>query len=84
MSAAVRAELLLAQVQRAIRDQFSWRRPWQRYEPLWAYLDDEIWPDDQTVIHDLTFAKLAVEILSEAQRQELEGALELRAGPTTL
>lgn len=76
MSRAARAELLLAQIQRAISLQFSWRRPWQRFEPLWAYLDPEIWPDDQSVLQDLSYAKLATEILSERQRRELEGALE--------
>jgi hypothetical protein len=76
LSLAVRAVLLLAQVQRAIGHQYSWRRPWQRYEPLWAFLDPEIWPDDQSVIHDLSYAKLAIEILSESQRHELEEALE--------
>jgi len=72
---AVRAELLLAQVQHAIAHQHSWQRPWQRYEPLWAFLDSEIWPSDETVLLDLSFAKLAIEILSEAQRREIEGAL---------
>lgn len=71
----MRSELLLAQIQRAIGHQFSWRRPWQRYEPLWAFLDPELWPDEQSVIQDLSYAKLATEILSESQRHELEGAL---------
>jgi hypothetical protein len=72
----VRAELLLAQIQRAMEHQFSWRRPWQRYEPLWAFLDPEIWPDDRSVVKDISYAKLATEILTERQRRELEGALE--------
>lgn len=72
---AVRAELLLAQVQKAMAHQHSWQRPWQRYEPLWGFLDSEIWPTDQTVLLDLSFAKLAIEILSEAQRREIEEAL---------
>lgn len=76
LSPAVRAELLLAQIQRAIGHQFSWRRPWQRYEPLSAFLDPDIWPDDQAVIQDLSYAKLGLEILSERQRRELEGALD--------
>ncbi len=75
MSRAVRAELLLAQVQEAIARQYSWRRPWQRYEPLWAFLDSEIWPTDQSVLMDLSFAKLAIEILSEDQRRDIEAAL---------
>ena len=75
ISRAARVELLLAQVQHAIEHQYSWQRPWQRYEPLSAFLDSEIWPDDQTVLLDLSFAKLAIEILSEQQRYELEAAL---------
>ena len=75
MSRATRAELLLAQIQGAIKHQYSWQRPWQRYEPLSAFLDSEIWPNDETVLVDLSFAKLAVEILSEEQRRELEAAL---------
>ena len=75
ISTATRAELLLAQVQGAIEHQHSWQRPWQRYEPLWAFLDSEIWPDDQAVLLDLSFAKLAIEILSEDQRRQLEDAL---------
>ena len=75
MSKAIRAELLLAQIQDAIDHQCSWRRPWQRYEPLSAYLDSEIWPTDQTVLMDLSFAKLAIEILSESQRRDLDAAL---------
>ena len=75
MSRAARAELLLAQIQGAIKHQHSWQRPWQRYEPLSAFLDYEIWPDDQAVLLDLSFAKLAIEILSEAQRRQLEAAL---------
>ena len=69
------AELLLAQIQAAIKHQYSWQRPWQRYEPLSSFLDSEIWPTDETVLLDLTFAKLAIQILSEAQRRELEAAL---------
>jgi hypothetical protein len=72
---AVRAELLLAQIQAAIAHQSSWRRPWQRYEPLSGFLDPDIWPADQTVLSDLSFAKLAIEILSETQRRELDNAL---------
>ena len=75
ISRAARAELLLAQIQGAIAHQRSSRRPWQRYEPLWAFLDSDIWPTDQTVLLDLSYAKLAVEILSEAQRRELEAAI---------
>lgn len=75
ISRATRAELLLAQVQHAIAHQRSWHRPWQRYEPLWGFLDSDIWPDDQAVLLDLSFAKLAVEILSAEQRRELEDAL---------
>ncbi len=72
---AVRAELLLAQIQAAITHQYSWRRPWQRYEPLASFLDPHIWPTDQTVLTDLSFAKLAIEILSETQRRDLDAAL---------
>jgi hypothetical protein len=75
ISRAARAELLLAQIQGAIKHQYSWQRPWQRYEPLSSFLDSEIWPNDQTVLLDLSFAKLAIEILSEEQRRELEAAL---------
>lgn len=75
VSRAVRAELLLAQIQSAISHQSSWRRPWQRYEPLSAFLDSEMWPTDQTVLLDLSFAKLAIEILTEAQRRDLDAAL---------
>jgi hypothetical protein len=75
ISRSVRAELLLAQIQVAIEHQYSWQRPWQRYEPLSAFLDSEIWPTDQTVLLDLSFAKLAIEILSDEQRCELEAAL---------
>ena len=75
ISRAVRAELLLAQIQSAIAHQSSWRRPWQRYEPLSAFLDSAIWPTDETVLLDLSFAKLAIEILSEMQRRDLEAAL---------
>lgn len=76
LSPAVRSELLLAQIQRAMNHQFSWRRPWQRYEPLWAFLDPEIWPDDQSVVQDLSYAKLATEILTESQKCALDAALE--------
>ncbi len=72
---AVRAELLLAQIQSAITHQSSWRRPWQRYEPLSSFVDPDIWPTDQTVLMDLSFAKLAIEILSETQRLDLDAAL---------
>jgi hypothetical protein len=72
---AARAELLLAQIQTAIAHQSSGRRPWQRYEPLSGFLDPDIWPADQTVLSDLSFAKLAIEILSETQRRELDNAL---------
>lgn len=75
ISSVARAELLLTQIQRAIAHQSSWRRPWQRYEPLSAFLDSEIWPTDQTVLMDLSFAKLGIQILSEAQRRDLEDAL---------
>ena len=72
---AVRAELLLAQIQKAIAHQSDWRRPWQRYEPLWGFLDSDLWPDDQTVLQDLSFAKLAVELMTDGQRRELEAGL---------
>lgn len=72
---AARAELLLSQIQCAIDHQSSALRPWQRYEPLGAFLDVDIWPTDQTVLHDLSFAKLAMQILTDAQREELEAAL---------
>jgi len=75
ISRAARVELLIAQIQGAIVYQYSRQRPWQRYEPLSAFLDTEIWPTDQTVLLDLSFAKLAIEILSEEQRRELEAAL---------
>jgi hypothetical protein len=75
ISRAARAELLLAQIQAAIAHQYCARRPWQRYEPLSAFLDSELWPNDQILLLDLSFAKLAVEILSEAQRRDLEAAL---------
>lgn len=75
ISRAVRAELLLTQIQRAIAHQFSWRRPWQRYEPLSPFVDSDLWPSDQTVLVDLSFAKLAIEILSESQKRDLEAAL---------
>jgi hypothetical protein len=76
ISRAVRAELLLAGIQAAIDHQRDWRRPWQRYEPLSTFLDSEIWRDDQSVLYDLSYAKLAIQMLSEAQRQDLEAALE--------
>lgn len=72
---SVRAELLLAQVQAAIDHQSSPRRPWQRYEPLSSFLDNDIWPTDEVVLRDLTFAKLAIQMLSERQRADLEVAL---------
>ena len=75
LSSSVRAELLLSQIQRAIAHQYSWQRPWQRYEPLSLFLDSEIWPTDQCVLQDLSYAKLAVEILSAKQRCDLEVAL---------
>lgn len=75
LARSVRAELLLAQVQAAIDHQSSPRRPWQRYEPLSAFLDDEIWPTDDVVLGDLSFAKLAIEMLSDRQRADLEVAL---------
>src|SRR6266849_9961873 len=46
ISRAVRVELLLSQVQAAIAHQTSWRRPWQRYEPLSAFLNSDFWPTD--------------------------------------
>jgi hypothetical protein len=75
-SRGVRAELLLSQIQAAVGHQFSMERPWQRYEPLWRFLDSELWPDDQSVLQDLSYAKLAIEIMTEAQRRDLEAALE--------
>jgi hypothetical protein len=75
MSRAVRVELLLAEIQAAIEHQRDWRRPWQRYEPLSSFLDADIWRDDQTVLQDLSFAKLAIEMLSATQRQDLDEAL---------
>ena len=72
----VRAQLLLGQIQRAIDHQSSAQRPWQRYEPLSGFLDPDIWPTDEAVLGDLSFARLAIQILSETQRQELEAALE--------
>ena len=76
LNRAVTAGLLLSQIQRAIDHQTTWQRPWQRYEPLSSFLDTEIWPTDQAVLQDLSFARLAIQILSEAQRQQLEAALE--------
>jgi hypothetical protein len=75
ISRVARAELLLSQIQAAIAHQASANRPWQRYEPLSGFLDAELWPDDESVLQDLSYAKLAVEILSEKQRQDLEVAL---------
>ena len=75
ISRAVRAELLLAQIQRAIAHQFSGRRPWQRYEPLSPFIDSGLWPSDETVLLDLSFAKLAIELLSKTQKRDLEAAL---------
>jgi hypothetical protein len=65
-------------IQAAIAHQSTATRPWQRYEPLSGFLDSDIWPTDQTVLEDLTFAKLAIQVLSEKQRQELEVALSAR------
>ncbi len=76
ISRPVRAQLLLAQIQRAIAHQQSWQRPWQRYEPLSSFLDSEIWPTDQSVLHDLSYANLAIQILSSQQRCDLEASLE--------
>ncbi len=75
ITGAVRAELLLAQIQAAVAHRSSWRRPWVRSEPLSSFLDPDIWPTDQTVLTDLSFAKLAIEILSAAQRRDLDAAL---------
>lgn len=75
VSRAVRAELLLSQIQAAIEHQSTPSRPWQRYEPLAGFLDSELWPDDETVLVDLSYAKLAMQVLSESQRQDLEVAL---------
>lgn len=75
LARSVRAELLLAQIQAAIDHQSSPRRPWQRYEPLSAFLDSEMWPTDEVVLRDLSFAKLAMEMLSDRQRADLEVAL---------
>ena len=75
LSRTARTELLLSRIQSAITHQSSRLRPWQRYEPLWGFLDEGLWPDDETVLRDLSFAKLAVEMLSEAQRKDLEAAL---------
>lgn len=75
LARSVRAELLLAQVQAAIEHQKSPRRPWQRYEPPSAFLDGGLWPTDEVVLRDLTFAKLAIELLSEQQRAELDLAV---------
>jgi hypothetical protein len=75
LARSVRAELLLAQIQAAIDHQSSPRRPWQRYEPLSAFLDCVIWPTDEVVLRDLSFAKLAIEMLSDRQRADLEVAL---------
>lgn len=76
LSRGARAQLLLTQVTRAIEYQQSPQRPWQRYEPLSAFLDPDIWSGDEAVLLDLSFAKLAIQLLSDAQRQELESALE--------
>lgn len=75
LARSVRAELLLAQVQAAIEHQKSPRRPWQRYEPLSAFLDSGLWPTDEVVLRDLSFAKLAIELLTEQQRAELDLAV---------
>lgn len=76
ISGSVRAELLIAQIQRAIAHQQSWQRPWQRYEPLSSFLDSDIWPTDECVLQDLSYAKLAIEILSAQQRCDLEASLQ--------
>lgn len=46
LSRGARAQLLLSQITRAIEYQQSPLRPWQRYEPLSAFLDPEIWTGD--------------------------------------
>lgn len=76
LSRAVRTELLLARIQNAIAHQRSWQRPWQRYEPLSSFLDSEIWPTDASVLEDLSYAKLAIQILSMQQRCDLEASLD--------
>jgi hypothetical protein len=75
VSRVVRTELLLSQIQAAIAHQASALRPWQRYEPLAGFLDVELWPTDESVLQDLTYAKLAIQLLSDKQRQDLEVAL---------
>ena len=70
-----RAGLLLTQIQVAIAHQSSASRPWQRYEPFSSFLDSDLWPSDQTVLQDLTFAKLAIQVLSDRQIEDLELAL---------
>lgn len=75
LSRGARAQLLLTQITRAIEHQQSPLRPWQRYEPLSAFLDPEIWGRDEMVLLDLSFAKLAIQLLSDAQRQQLEIAI---------
>jgi hypothetical protein len=62
----------LSQIQAAIANQSSATRPWQRYEPLSRYLDPGLWPSDDIVLQDLTFAKLAIQLLTETQRNDLE------------
>lgn len=80
LSRGARAQLLLTQITRAIEHQQSPLRPWQRYEPLSAFLDPDIWTGDESVLLDLSFAKLAIQLLSDAQRQELEAALAASGG----
>lgn len=75
LSRGARAQLLLTQITRAIEHQQSPLRPWQRYEPLSAFLDPDIWARDEMVLLDLSFAKLAIQLLSDAQRRELEIAI---------
>jgi hypothetical protein len=75
LSRAARTALLLNQVQAAINHQSTASRPWQRYEPLSGFLDSDLWPTDQTVLQDLTFAKLAIQVLSDRQIEDLELAL---------
>ena len=76
LNRSVRTELLLARIQSAIAHQRSWQRPWQRYEPLSSFLDSEIWPTDDSVLQDLSYAKLAIQILSTQQRSDLEASLD--------
>lgn len=75
VSRVVRTELLLSQIQAAIAHQSSANRPWQRYEPLAGFLDTELWPTDESVLQDLSYAKLAIQVLSDRQREDLEVGL---------